>query len=128
MIDRTSHPIQANEVEIIAEDVPGWSVASRGPLTTALDISLTPALEEEGLAREFVNRVQKIRKDDGYEVTDRIHVKVSDSEKTKPAILSYKDYICAEILANNIEIVPDLTDGIVIDIEGTSINIFISKN
>ena len=66
-----------SEVEISSEDIPGWSVASKGSLTVALDINVTPELEQEGNAREFVNRIQKIRKDSGFEVTDRIEVKVA---------------------------------------------------
>ncbi len=69
--------LQINEVEISSEDIPGWTVASKGALTVALDVTITPELEAEGNAREFVNRIQKIRKDSGFELTDRIDVKVA---------------------------------------------------
>ena len=71
------------EVEITSEDIPGWTVANKGALTVALDITVTPELENEGNAREFVNRIQKIRKDSGFELTDRILVKVSENQVLK---------------------------------------------
>ncbi len=69
--------LQVTDVEISSEDIPGWTVANKGSLTVALDVTVTPELEAEGNAREFVNRVQKIRKDQGFDLTDRIEVRVS---------------------------------------------------
>jgi isoleucyl-tRNA synthetase len=74
--DDESVELMLSEVEISSEDIPGWTVASKGPLTVALDINVTPDLVQEGDAREFVNRIQKIRKDSGFDVTDRIEVRV----------------------------------------------------
>ncbi len=89
--------ILLEEVEIVAEDIPGWSVAGKGSLTVALDITLTDELKQEGDAREFVNRIQNIRKESGFELTDRIFVNVLESESLKPSIIKFNDYICREI-------------------------------
>lgn len=91
--------ITLEDVEIQTEDIPGWSVANQDHLTVALDITLTEALQQEGLAREFVNRIQNLRKDMGLEVTDRIKLLIQDNNDTNTAFESYKDYICAETLA-----------------------------
>ena len=115
------------EVDIIAEDVPGWSVANKDTLTVALDISLTPELEQEGLAREFVNRVQKLRKDESYELTDRIIVSYTSYKPLDLAIMGFEQYICAEILADSITSFPDLTGGHVIDLNDVHLNVLISK-
>ncbi|MEI8075485.1 MAG: isoleucine--tRNA ligase, partial [Bacteroidota bacterium] len=95
--------IELNEVEIAAEDIPGWSVASKGGLTVALDIVLSDELKQEGDARELVNRIQNIRKDSGFDLTDRIFVKLLDANAIKQSIIKYNDYICREILADVIE-------------------------
>lgn len=102
--DTTSVSIQLQDVEVIPEDIPGWSVANKGSLTVALDTTITPELLDEGIAREFINRVQKLRKDSGFELIDKIIVKViSDDEALRTAIIKYNDYICAEILAHSIQ-------------------------
>ena len=115
------------EVEIQSEDVPGWIVANKGILTVALDVTLTPELENEGNAREIVNRIQKIRKDNGYELTDRILVKLSENTMLKASITEYNTYICAEILADNLEWLPDITNGIDIEINDISLKILVTK-
>jgi isoleucyl-tRNA synthetase len=98
-------PITINDtdVEITAEDIPGWQVANKGQLTVALDINLTQQLENEGIAREVVNQIQKIRKESNFNITDRINVVLEENTLIKNAIDEYKDYICAEILAENID-------------------------
>jgi isoleucyl-tRNA synthetase len=116
------------DVEIIAEDIPGWSVANKDNLTVALDITLTPELQEEGNARELVNRIQKLRKDNGYEVTDRIGVEIQEYEPFKSTIIHYSDYICAEILADSIKEVPKLENGIEVEVNDVKLKIFIFKN
>jgi len=93
------------DVEIIPVDLPGWKVANDGAITVALDVTVSPRLKEEGLAREFVNRIQNLRKDRGFEVTDKISLRVLDHEEIKSFLLNNKDYICAEILATSFEIV-----------------------
>ena len=119
--------LQANEVEISSEDIPGWTVATKGPLTVALDVTVTPDLEAEGNAREFVNRIQKIRKDSGFELTDRIELKVAARNGMKDSLAQFKDYICAEILADKIEFVPEIVDGTEIDINDVLLNVIVSK-
>lgn len=120
-------PLQLSEVEIQSEDVPGWMVANKGMLTVALDVTLTPELENEGNAREIINRIQKIRKDNGYELTDRILVKLSENTALKPSITEYNTYICAEILADNLEWLPDITNGIDIEINDIPLKILVTK-
>jgi isoleucyl-tRNA synthetase len=94
-----SMEITLDDVEISTSDIPGWSVATDENLTVALDITITDALQQEGIARELVNRVQNLRKDKGLEVTDRIHLRVAKNEQTVDAFIGYKDYICSETLA-----------------------------
>jgi isoleucyl-tRNA synthetase len=119
--------VSAAEVDIIAEDVPGWSVTNKDTLTVALDITLTPELVQEGLAREFVNRIQKLRKDESYELTDRIIVSYESYEPLDLAIMGFQQYICAEILADNITSLPGLTGGHVVDLNNVHLNVLISK-
>ncbi len=119
--------LQLAEVDINSEDIPGWTVANKGSLTVALDITITPELEAEGNAREFVNRIQKIRKDSGFELTDRVKVTVSEADGLKASLAKYKDYICAEILADELEFSTAIKDGISIDINEVSLNVIVSK-
>jgi isoleucyl-tRNA synthetase len=114
--------LQINEVEINSEDIPGWTVANKGSLTVALDITVTPELEAEGNAREFVNRIQKIRKDQGFNLTDRIEVTITAANGMKNSLAQFKDYICAEILADKLEIVSEIPDGTVPVAIGIDIN------
>lgn len=106
-----NYKLEQEDVEIIPVDIPGWKVANNGPLTVALDVTLTPALLEEGIAREVVNRLQNLRKEKKLEVTDRISVKLKDHSKINSAILNNLDYIRAEILADKFDIVKDLSSG-----------------
>jgi isoleucyl-tRNA synthetase len=119
--------LQINEVEITSEDVPGWTVAAKNGLTVALDVQVTRALVNEGYARELVNRIQKIRKDNGYELTDRILVKVTEAATLKEAITDFNDYIRAEILADNIELVPEITNGTEIEVNDIPLKVFVTK-
>ncbi len=102
--------ITLEDVEIHTEDIPGWTVASEGQLTVALDINVTEDLREEGLAREFINKIQNLRKDSNFEVTDRISLTIVKAHEFNKAILNYKDYICAQTLANRLELVDSLED------------------
>ncbi len=102
--------ITLEDVEIHTEDIPGLIVASEGPLTIALDINVTEALKEEGIAREFVNKIQNIRKESDFEVTDRITITISKVDEYNSAIINFKDYICAQTLANSLELVDNLND------------------
>ena len=94
-----------DDVEISTEDMPGWQVASQGKLTVALDITITDSLQAEGDAREFINRMQRLRKDMNLDVTDRIRVQLERSGDISNSIMLYKDYICSEILAEEISLV-----------------------
>ncbi|MBX3256336.1 MAG: isoleucine--tRNA ligase [Chitinophagaceae bacterium] len=120
-------PLQLSEVEIQSEDVPGWIVANKGMLTVALDVTITPELENEGNARELVNRIQKIRKDNGYELTDRILVKLSENPILKPSISEFNTYICAEILSDKLEWLQDIPDGIEIEVNDIPLKILVTK-
>ena len=95
------------DVEISSEDIPGWTVTSLNGNTVALDINITEKLAEEGLARELVNRIQKLRKDNGLEVTDRINIKLTAGEKLAAAISNNLNYICSETLADDLRISTD---------------------
>lgn len=109
--------ITLHEVEIIAEDVPGWLVASEGSLTVALDVTVTEDLRKEGIARDFVNRIQNLRKDSGFEVTDKIQISLlNDDETLTDAISAQKDYICQEVQAVGLDLVSDL-NGQAVEIE-----------
>ena len=109
-------PLLVSEVEIIAEDIPGWSVAVKNALTVALDITLSPDLVKEGNARELINRVQSIRKEANFELTDKILLRIVDNPALRDAINEFSDYICHEILALGIDWVPELEDGVDVEI------------
>jgi isoleucyl-tRNA synthetase len=119
--------IALDDVEVIAEDIPGWSVAVKDNLTVALDITVTPELQEEGDAREFVNRIQKIRKEQQLALTDRIGVRMEIPELLKRAIINFNDYICTEILADQIDFVPQLQDGTEIEVNDITFKVLIYK-
>jgi isoleucyl-tRNA synthetase len=126
-IDGEAVTLQLSEVEITSEDIPGWTVANKGALTVALDITVTPELENEGNAREFVNRIQKIRKESGFDLTDRIVVKVAAANGLKNSLAQFNDYICAEILADKLELVPEIEGGTEIEINDTSLKVIVLK-
>ena len=119
--------LQASDVEITSEDIPGWLVASQGQLTVALDVTITKDLEHEGNAREFVNRIQKIRRDSGFELTDRIEVGVMAENGLKNSLAQFKDYICAEILADKLEFLAENNSGIEIEVNDIQLKVIVSK-
>lgn len=127
-IDNESVEIRLEDVDIIAEDIPGWSVANKENLTVALDITVTQELQEEGNARELINRIQRLRKESGLEVTDRITVDIQEFEPLKSTIINYCDYICAEILADALKLVPQVENGTDIEINDETLKIQILKN
>ena len=94
--------VLTSDVEIISEDIPGWWVANEWRLTVALDIKITDELRKEGICREFINRIQNIRKSNGFEITDKINVVISFNDATKADVEEYKDYIGTHVLANSI--------------------------
>ncbi len=111
--------LSMEDVEISSQDIPGWLVASEGKLTVALDNTITEKLREEGIAREFVNRIQNIRKDRDFKVTDRIRLKMKSHEGINSAIQSNLNYICTEILAESLDIVDEIsaTEGVPVEVE-----------
>jgi isoleucyl-tRNA synthetase len=126
-IDGELIELTLSEAEITSEDIPGWTVASKGALTVALDIEITPQLVQEGNAREFVNRIQKIRKDSGFDVTDRIDVKVSANNGIRESLAKFNNYICAEILADKLELTSDINDGIDIEVNDSPLKVIVLK-
>lgn len=118
--------VELADVEIISEDIPGWLVSNEGNLTVALEIELTDELKREGIARELVNRIQNMRKDNAYEITDRINVVVSPDANTDAAISQYADYIKSQVLADSITIADN--DGVVVDFDEYKLNIKIRES
>ncbi|MFZ9943471.1 MAG: class I tRNA ligase family protein, partial [Bacteroidia bacterium] len=104
-MDHGSFEITQEDVDIMSQDIPGWEVNSSGKLTVALDVTITPELKKEGIARELVNRIQLLRKEKGLEVTDRIALVISDHPVVTPAIEANMDYICNETLAESLSII-----------------------
>jgi isoleucyl-tRNA synthetase len=109
-VNETSIVLETDDVEIIPVDIPGWKVANNGPLTVALDVTLTDELRQEGLAREVVNRIQNLRKDRGFEVTDKILVKIQQNANLDSAIKNNLNYICSETLTGDLQLVNDLSN------------------
>ncbi len=118
-IDGETITLTKNDVEITTQDIPGWLVMTENGITVALDITITDQLREEGIAREFINRIQNLRKESGLEVTDKIILKIQQHEAINNAILNNKDYICSETLATDIKLLPEWqqNDGITVDLD-----------
>lgn len=118
-VDGESKLISTDDVEISTKDIPGWKVASENGITVALDLELTDELRQEGMARELVNRIQNFRKEKGFEVTDRINIKILQEVELAKAINANKTYICTEVLADQLEMVDKtaIVDGLEIEIE-----------
>jgi isoleucyl-tRNA synthetase len=123
----TQHLINLTDVEIIAEDVPGWQVANLGKLTVALDVTITDELKQEGISRELINRIQNLRKGKEFEVTDKINVRLSNHPFISEAVNNNLSYICAEILSESILLDNELNEGELAEIDGNEILIAISK-
>jgi len=102
--------LKHEDVEISSEDIPGWLVATEGKLTVALDVNITQELKDEGIAREFVNRIQNLRKESGFEVTDKIAVEIQQHEVINSAIKNFGDYIASQTLARSVNLV-DMPEG-----------------
>ena len=109
--------IEAADVEIYSEDIPGWTVANEGSLTVALDITVTDALRVEGAAREIVKRIQNLRKESGLEITDRIAVVLTHSDLTDKAVAEYGDYIRSQVLANSLTLAGEVADGMTLEFD-----------
>lgn len=126
-INKNSIILSTQEVEITSQDIPGWLVASANGITVALDVTISDELRKEGIARELVNRIQNLRKDSGFEVTDKIKVLIQTENDIANAIESNLDYIKAETLTEDLQIVATLENGTEIEFEGTKSLILISK-
>ena len=126
--DNTEAVVDAADVEIISEDIPGWMVANEGNLTVALDITVTPELRREGIARDLINRLQNIRKSRDYNITDRITVVIGSNELTDDAVKEYGSYIAAQVLADAIVTgnVDQPAEDERLDIDGTPVNVKVS--
>ena len=124
-IEGNAVKVEAADVDIISEDIPGWLVSNEGNLTVAMEVELTDELRNEGMARELINRIQNLRKDGGLEITDRIKVTVSDAEPVKKAVESFGDYIKTQVLADSIALAAN--DGQEVDLDVVKVNISIEK-
>ena len=116
-IEGQAYELAMDDFEITAEEIPGWQVAQDGEITVALDINLTDELIAEGMARELVNRIQNIRKDQDFDVTDRINIAIQEHESIVNAVSGYGDYIKAEVLADEITIGSE-SDGQSVELPG----------
>jgi isoleucyl-tRNA synthetase len=119
--------IISEDVEISTDNIPGYEVISRGSLTVAMDITITEELNMEGEAREFINRIQSIRKEQNLALTDKISVKIGENALLKNSITQFNDYICAEILADKLEFLPDIIDATTIEVNDYQLNVNITK-
>ena len=120
--------IEAADLEIYSEDIPGWTVANEGSLTVALDITVTEALRVEGAAREIVKRIQNLRKESGLEITDRIAVSLTHSDLTDKAVAEYGDYVRSQVLANSLTLADEVADGMVLDFDGQTVTVKVTKD
>ncbi|GGE07581.1 MULTISPECIES: isoleucine--tRNA ligase [Sphingobacterium] len=123
----TKYVISSEDVDIIAEDVEGWQVANLGRLTVALDVHISAELKDEGMARELINRIQNLRKEKGFEVTDRINVTLSQNTEIQQAVDNNFSYICTEILADSLRFDSALANGDAIEIDGENLLLSIEK-
>ena len=126
-LNGTPAEIEAGEVEIFSEDIPGWVVANEGTLTVALDTVVTDELRREGIARELVSKIQNIRKGSGFEITDKINVTVAKNDSTNDAINEYNDYICNQVLANSLQIVDEVADATTLEFDGFTLDVNVVK-
>lgn len=111
MMEGEKIALSLEDVEIHSEEIPGWQVASDGPITVALDMNISPDLKAEGIAREFINRIQNLRKESNFEVTDRIILKIVKNQQLDDAILQFSEYIANQTLASSLKLVDSLTYG-----------------
>ena len=119
--------LNLDDVEISTEDIPGWLVMTENGVTVALDITISEELRYEGIARELINRIQNLRKDSGLEVTDRISLKVQNTEGVAEAIKRNKKYITQETLAENLHLTDSLEEGVDVDFDNLATRIFLEK-
>ena len=126
-LNGTPAEIEAGEVEIFSEDIPGWVVANEGTMTVALDIVITDALRREGIARELVSKIQNIRKGSGFEITDKINITIAKNDNTNDAINEFNGYICNQVLANSLQIVDEVADATKLEFDGFTLDVNVVK-
>ena len=126
-LDGTDVLVEATDVEIFSEDIPGWLVANEGKLTVALDVTVTEELRREGVARELVNRIQNIRKSSGLEITDKIKITLSKNQQTDDAVNEYKDYICNQVLGTSLTLTDEVENGTELNFDDFSLYVSVVK-
>ena len=126
-INGTAAEIEAGEVEIYSEDIPGWVVANEGTLTVAMDTVVTDELRREGIARELVSKIQNIRKGSGFEITDKINITIAKNNNTNAAITEFNAYICNQVLANSLQIVDEVADATTLEFDGFTLEVSVVK-
>ena len=126
-LDGTDLLVEATDVEIFSEDIPGWLVANEGKLTVALDVTVTEELRREGIARELVNRIQNIRKSSGLEITDKIKITLSKNQQTDDAVNEYKDYICNQVLGTSLTLTDEVENGTELNFDDFSLYVSVVK-
>ncbi|WP_321426784.1 isoleucine--tRNA ligase [uncultured Bacteroides sp.] len=127
IIDGSEAILEATDVEIFSEDIPGWLVANEGKLTVALEVTITEALRKEGIARELVNRIQNIRKSSGFEITDKIKITLSKNAQTDDAVNEYNSYICNQVLSNSLTLADEVKDSTELNFDDFSLFVNIVK-
>ena len=126
-LDGADVVVEAADVEIFSEDIPGWLVANEGKLTVALDVTVTEELRQEGVARELVNRIQNIRKSSGLEITDKIKITLSKNQQTDDAVNEYKDYICNQVLGTSLTLTDEVENGTELNFDDFSLYVSVVK-
>ena len=121
------YEISLDDVEILTKDIPGWTVTSEGKLTVALDLTLTDELKAEGISREFINRVQNLRKDKEFDLTDRITIRLKEENPFEKEIMNNEAYISEEVLSDRIEIVNSLSNFDEIEIDDVKFKVEVQK-
>ena len=119
--------VEKGDVEILSEDIPGWLVANNGQITIALDVTITDELKEEGIAREFVNRIQNIRKSSGFEITDKIIVEIEKKAEINVAVEHFTQYIASQVLANEVKLVDSISGATELDFDDYKVNVKVVK-
>jgi isoleucyl-tRNA synthetase len=125
--DKEPVTITAEDIEVSTNEIPGFEIAVKGSLTVALDLVISDQLKKEGFAREFINRIQNLRKEKDFQLTDKILLKVQEKEGVKDIITEFNEYICAEILAEKIEFLEKVSDGEQIDVNNDTFTVNITK-
>ena len=127
-LDGTDVLVEATDVEIFSEDIPGWLVANEGKLTVALEVTVTEELRREGIARELVNRIQNIRKSSGFEITDKIKITISKNTQTDDAVNEYNTYICNQVLGTSLDLADEVKDGTELNFDDFSLFVNVIKD